>query len=122
VAAKRILLVDDEQAILELGELALGRLGFEIRTALDGELGWEALQAGHFDLLVTDHRMPRTTGLELIKRVRDAKMEIPVVMVTGFVPETELCDQPELRPQALLPKPFTAKQLGDAVEATLRRS
>jgi len=117
--AKKILLVDDEEGILAIGELALGELGYETRTAVDGAQGWQALQLEEFDLLITDHNMPNLTGLELIRRVRAAHLEIPVMMVTGYLPLAEMHAAPELLPQTILEKPFTAKQLTHAVQVAL---
>ena len=106
----RILLVDDEPIVREtLGEL-LTLHGAEVRTAIDGEDGFGAWQQGRFDLLVTDQRMPKSTGLELIGRIRAAGGTLPALIVSGYGMEgldPHLEKDPRLR---VLGKPFETSQ------------
>jgi CheY-like chemotaxis protein len=118
-AQPRVLFVDDEPAILEFAKMALSRVECELETAADGAEGWRALQARHFDLLVTDHHMPEMTGLELVRRVRQAGSVIPIIMVSGMMPADAQRGAPDLRLSATLPKPFTAMQISALVQRTL---
>lgn len=111
LAGKRILLVDDEPLVRETMSEILALHGAEVSVAVDGEDGFRAWQQGVFDLLVTDQRMPRCTGLELIARIRAAGSAIPVLIVSGYGMEgmREVQDQdPRLR---ILGKPFETAQL-----------
>jgi DNA-binding response OmpR family regulator len=63
----RILFVDDEPSIRELGAKALVRAGYEVDTAEDGEVAWGLLQSRRFDLVVTDCHIPRLSGFELLR-------------------------------------------------------
>ena len=74
----------------------------------------------NYDLLVTDHNMPKMTGVELLKKVWAARMTFPVIMATGTVPDEEFVRQPWLRPAATLQKPFTVEELLGTVQAVLR--
>jgi YesN/AraC family two-component response regulator len=58
-----------------------------VDTAEDGEFGWEALQAKNYDLLITDNNMPKVSGLELVKKLRSARMALPVILASGAMPE-----------------------------------
>jgi len=113
-------MVDDEEALLALGQTALRDHGFETDTARDGLEGLRALQSGDYELLITDHHMPGLTGFDLIQRLRDAKISIPVVMASATPPTTEFSAHPRLCPQAFLAKPYTARQLVDEVERALK--
>ena len=81
----RILVVDDANYIRQLMASFLTRFGYQVDTAEDGVAGWKALQANHYDLLLTDNNMPRLSGIDLIKRLRFARMNLPVILgVTLF--------------------------------------
>ena len=84
LAGMRILVVDDEPLVREtLGEL-LTLHGAEVRTAVDGEDGFNTWQQDRYDILVTDQRMPRCTGFELVNRIRAEGGTLPVVIVSGY--------------------------------------
>jgi CheY-like chemotaxis protein len=116
----RILYVDDEPQLRRLGELVLVQSGYEVHTAADGAEAWDALQHVHYNLLITDHDMPRLTGLELATQARLAGMRIPIVLASGSA--NALCDPASswLDLAARLPKPFGADALVMTVEQVLR--
>ena len=116
----RILVVEDDVAIRQLNANVLACSGYQVAAAEDGAAGWEALHANDFDLLITDHAMPRLTGLELVKKVRFARMTLPVILATGTLPEEELERHPWLQLAATLLKPFSPHQLLETVQAVLR--
>ena len=79
-----------------------------------------ALNSGSYDLLITDHNMPKVTGLALLKKVRAAHMALPVIMATGTLPMEEFIQNPWLRPATILPKPYTTEDLLGTVKELLR--
>jgi DNA-binding response OmpR family regulator len=115
-----ILVVDDEAAIRSLVTAVLVTSGYDVDAAEDGAVAWEALQAKPYDLLITDHNMPKITGVELVKNLRFARMDLPVVMVAGSMPTQELASNPSLQIAATLFKPFAVDELLDTVENILR--
>ncbi len=115
----RILVVDDEPSMRKLISIVLANSGYEVESAEDGAVAWEALQSGHFDLLITDQNMPRLSGLELVKNLRLASMDLPVVMVTGAVPEEELAQDASLHLTATISKPFELSHLLETVSHAL---
>ena len=115
----RILLVDDDLYARELNAGVLIRAGYHVDTAADGAEAWKALNEDSYDLLITDNRMPRVTGLELIKQLRSEDMALPVILASGTVPAEELQRHPWLRLDATLPKPFTIGELLDTVKKVL---
>jgi DNA-binding response OmpR family regulator len=116
---QRILVVDDEHYIRLLNSEALMSHGYAVTTANDGASAWDELQLNHYDLLVTDNDMPRLTGLELVRRLHDAHLTLPVIMVTGTFPVEELASQPELQIEAMLLKPYTVGELLGTVRNVL---
>ena len=116
----RILVVDDESAIRGLMSTVLAGSGYDVDTAEDGAVAWEALQAKPYDLLITDHNMPKITGFELLKHLRSACMALPVVMVAGNLPAQELAENPSLKFEATILKPFTLAELLETVTNVLQ--
>jgi DNA-binding response OmpR family regulator len=116
----RILLVDDDFYARELHAGALTRFGYKVDTAGDGADAWKALNDADYDLLITDNRMPRVTGLDLIKKLRSEDMTLPVILASGTVPVEELKRHPWLQLDATLSKPFTVGELLDTVKEVLR--
>ncbi len=116
----RILVVDDESCIRRLNAEMLLRSGYHVDTAEDGADAWQALGAERYDLLITDHNMPKVTGVELIKKVRGARMALPVIMATASVPEAEFAKHPWLQPDAMLLKPYTVGDMLKTVREVLR--
>lgn len=82
----RVLVADDSLTSRTLARNILDAAGYEVETASDGELAWQALQAGPFDLVVTDVQMPRLDGFALTQRIRaHAKLKaLPVILVTSL--------------------------------------
>ena len=117
--SQRILVVEDNVAIRELNAQVLACSGYQVDGAEDGAAGWEVLHANHFDLLITDHDMPRMSGLELVKKARSARMALPIILATGTLPEEELERHPWLQLAATLLKPFSPDQLLKTVKRVL---
>jgi len=118
--SNRILVVDDDISIRKLSAQVLTAFGFQVETAEDGVAGWEALHASSYDLLITDHNMPKVTGVELVKKLRFARMTLPVVLASGAIPTEELNRNPSLQLAATLLKPFTMYELLGTVKKVLR--
>ncbi len=120
VPANRILVVDDDNDTRQMYGFVLSRPGYLVDVAADGAAGWEALQANRYSLLITEHEMPHLSGVELIKKLRAARMALPVVMAARKLPIEELAENPSLRLAATLAKPFLADALLDTVDNVLR--
>jgi CheY-like chemotaxis protein len=81
----RILLVDDNALGLAARRTVLEELGHRIVTAANGSEAMEQFTAHKFDLVVTDYKMPRMDGLELIGRLRHHTPTLPIVLISGYV-------------------------------------
>ena len=115
----RILVVEDDDSLRQLNTEALKQSGYEVDAAEDGHVAWESLQLHNYDLLITDQRMPRVSGVELIQKLCAAHMALPVIMATGTAPEAEFTRQPWLQPAAVLLKPYTIPELLSVVRDIL---
>ncbi len=114
----RILVVDDDQDLRRLNLEALSHSGYHVDAVEDGAVAWETLQQNRYDLLVTDNNMPKVTGIDLVKKLRAARMALPVIMATGSPPEEFY--HPSLQPAVALLKPYTLPELLSTVENVLR--
>ena len=117
---RRILVVDDDNDARKLIVDALAAAGYDVEGVKDGAAGWESLQANSYDLIVTDNKMPRVTGIEMIEKLQSACMAIPVIMATGCLPTDELARKPWLTPDAMLQRPHSDDDLLAAVKEILR--
>ncbi len=115
----RILVVDDEPDILELNTEVLKECGYLVDAITDGAAAWAALQCACYHLVVTDYNMPGLTGVQLIKKIREADMVLPIVMATGTLPVWEFARNPGLQPEAILFKPYTITELVSTVNEVL---
>ena len=83
-------------------------------------LAGRRLQAKSYDLIITDNKMPRMTGIEMIEKLRSASMAVPVIMATESLPTQEFARKPWLKPDATLQRPFSNDDLLAAVRTILR--
>jgi len=117
--------VDDDVSIRRLIAHELARSGYQVDSAEDGDVAWDILQLGNYDLLVTDNNMPKVSGVDLVKKLRFARMALPVILISAVMPTEELNRHPWLQLAATLAKPFTSDELvatvGDALRATSDR-
>jgi CheY-like chemotaxis protein len=118
--SRRILVVDDDPDTRQLSVDVLACSNYEVAAAVDGAEGWEALQAKHFDLVVTDNKMPRMTGVELIEKLRFIRLPLPIIMATSQLPTLVFERKPWLLPDATLQRPFSNDDLLAAVKKVLR--
>jgi CheY-like chemotaxis protein len=79
-----ILLVDDNSNGLAARRSVLEQAGYRIATARNGHEALERLSAAQFDLIVTDYKMPKMNGIDLIREVRATGGRIPVILLSGF--------------------------------------
>jgi two-component system response regulator PilR (NtrC family) len=79
----RVLVVDDEADILELLELTLVRMGLEVARASGVQQAKQSLDSGHFDLCLTDMRMPDGDGLEVVRHIAERGLDVPVAVITA---------------------------------------
>ncbi|HWH05076.1 MAG TPA: response regulator transcription factor [Gaiellaceae bacterium] len=116
----RILVVDDEPALLQGLAYALTREHFEVATAADGEAALEAAREHDFDLIILDLMLPKLSGIEVCRRLR-AESAVPIIMLTAKDSEVDKVVGLEVGADDYVTKPFSALELLGRVRALLRR-
>ena len=120
---ERILYVDDEPALMELGRIMLERLGY---TVVATTSSIEALEKFHarpdlFDIVVTDLAMPKLRGTELALEIRKIRPDMPVILCTGF---TQQMDRDKARAAGIaevILKPIIFDELAGAIDRAMKR-
>lgn len=112
---RRILVVDDDEDSRDLENLVLTRAGYVVDAAADGEEAWQALASTHYDLLLTDHKMPRLCGLDLVARMRACGITVPVIVNSAWPGLGEAAEHSNLCLAAILHKPSDFKEIESAV-------
>lgn len=119
---QRILLVDDEPAIVGVIRERLEREGFSVTTAADGETALEALAAASYALLLLDIGLPGIDGFEVLRRLRAMGQDLPVILLTARGDEIDRVVGLELGADDYVVKPFSARELAARTRALLRRT
>jgi len=116
----KILVVDDEKAIVDILKFNLEREGFEVLTAYDGEEGYGVFHLESPDLMLLDIMMPKMDGLSLCKKVRETS-SVPIIMLTARAEEVDKVLGLEFGADDYITKPFGVRELIARVKANLRR-
>ncbi|TPG14552.1 response regulator [Sphingomonas oligophenolica] len=117
-----ILLVEDEDMVRAVAERALTRQGYTVLTAENGEAALELLEtSGRPDLLISDVVMPMMDGPTMVRQVRKAYPDLPVIFMSGYA-EEQLRKSIDIDAVAFLPKPFSVAQLAAAARDMLAPS
>jgi DNA-binding response OmpR family regulator len=118
---RRILLVEDEKSIREAVAAYLEREGYWITCAEDGQVALEQFSKYRFDLVVLDLMLPRVSGEQVCKAIRDAS-DVPIIMLTAKGETEDRVHGLELGADDYLVKPFSPRELVARVRALLRRA
>ena len=118
---ERILLVDDEAAIINAGKQMLERLGYKVvtRTGSIDALEFFRSQPDQFDLILTDMTMPNMTGVELSKEIMNIRSDIPVILCTGFSEKIDEKKALELGIKAFVMKPIVMGKMANTIRRVL---
>lgn len=117
VAEKSILVVDDEEVMREF--LADVLEDFTVIKASDGDEAIEKLKEKKFDLIITDMKMPRVSGEEVVKFAREIYPDAKIIVISGYSSLFSVSNTLEYGVCAFLSKPFTIKQIRTEVEKSL---
>jgi two-component system cell cycle sensor histidine kinase/response regulator CckA len=111
-----VLIVDDEDLVLTMGETILSAYGYKVLTANSGQKALEVFSRNHgeIDLMVTDLVMPLMSGRELMEQIRKIAPQLPIISTSGYTWPNSREDDP-----GYLQKPFTSRELLLRVKAAL---
>jgi two-component system cell cycle response regulator CpdR len=117
----RILIAEDEEALCAMCARALSTAGHDVVTACDGSAALDVLkrEAGRFDLLVTDIRMPIMDGIALSLAAARDFPDLTILLMTGYADQRERAHGLDALIHDVLPKPFSLSALRGAVDEAL---
>jgi CheY-like chemotaxis protein len=120
---ERILFVDDEEYLAQMGVALLARLGYRVSAFTDPEQAWAAFAAepAAFAALVTDLTMPGLKGTDLASRMRQVRPDLPVILTTGYSGPHEVARAESLGFHRMLEKPFTVEKFSSLLERALEK-
>jgi len=118
---KNILIVDDSKTTRQVLNFSLTDAGFKITEAVDGLDAIHFLENEQFDLLITDLKMPRMDGMELLRRLRQ-NSDLPVIFLTSKDDEIDELFGLKMGADDFIRKPFSQRLLVERVKAVLRRA
>ena len=118
-----MLVADDDPDILELVAFRLERAGYDVARARDGEEALRIATESHPDLAVLDVMMPKLTGYDVTRRIREdeATSRMPVILLTARVQDADIARGFEVGADDYLKKPFSPQELRARVQAILGR-
>ena len=116
----KVLVVEDEPALVETLEYSLTRQGYKVSTAMDGLAALETARRERPDLIVLDVMLPRLDGFEVCRILRQ-EMSMPILMLTARTDEVDKVVGLEVGADDYLTKPFSMRELVARVKALLRR-
>lgn len=117
----RILLVEDESSLSEPLSFLLGREGFEVEIAEDGQLALDIFANGNFDIILLDLMIPKVPGNEVCRQIRTTS-NIPIIMLTAKDTEVDKVVGLELGADDYVTKPYSTRELLARIKAVLRRN
>ncbi|MEQ8163249.1 MAG: sigma-54 dependent transcriptional regulator [Smithellaceae bacterium] len=116
-----ILVVDDAPTAVDILQRNLEAKGFRVFTASNVVDALKILESAPIDLVITDYKMPRISGLDLIRHIRSNFHETEVIMVTGYASVQGAVEAVKTGAEEYLPKPFTDEELFNAVNRVLNK-
>lgn len=117
----RILVVEDERPIAEFVQRGLEAEGYSVSCAYDGEEGLALARTGDYALIILDVLLPKLSGLEVIKTIRDGDEALPVIMLTALAETDDVVAGLDLGANDYLTKPFAFAELLARIRAHLRQ-
>jgi DNA-binding response OmpR family regulator len=123
-APLQILVVEDEKAVAHMIAMVLGGPSSKVSRAANG---WQALikigvTPRPFDVVITDHRMPRMTGLQLVHRLRAQNFGGKILVLSAHLSDEDIRAYEELRVDMMMSKPFDFDELQQAMSALNKKS
>ena len=117
----KVLIVEDERAIVEILKFNLSREGYETLEALDGEAGLQLARTADPDLILLDVMLPKLDGFSICRQLRESGISTPIIMLTAREEENDKVFGLEAGADDYITKPFSMRELMARVKANIRR-
>lgn len=118
---KKILVVDDEPSIVTLLTFNLEKEGYQVSSATDGAVGLQLALEGHYDFIILDVMLPSIDGIEITKRLRQEKIDTPILILTAKDDPIDRILGLEIGADDYLNKPFSPREVLARMKAIFRR-
>ena len=118
---KQLLVVDDEPNLRRVLSAQLTRDGYDVHTAEDGEQGLQMLADHHFDLVISDLKMPKVDGMQLLRAASVLEPQLPGVIITAHGTVDNAVEALKTGAFDYITKPFSPRELGARLKSLLRR-
>lgn len=115
-----ILIVEDEIGIMQFLQQGLEEEGYQITTALDGAKGYQLVQEHSFQLIILDWMLPKMTGLELCKAIRNQDKKTPILFLTAKDTIQETIEGLQAGANDYIKKPFSFEELVERIKVHFR--
>ena len=120
--SRTILLADDDENLRRVLEFQLGETGYKVVTAVDGKEALTIFEQSEVDCIVTDLRMPKLSGLELLEKIKAKNGEVPVIVTTAFGEVETAVSAMKLGAFDYVNKPFNRDEILLTIERALNFS
>lgn len=118
----RVLIVEDDEHICKIARAILNHNGYKrISETSDPVQALRKIQKGYVDFVFLDWKLPQMSGLELVKSVRNAAIDIPIIMVTGQKDKEMVLSALKAGASDYIVKPFSGRTLVEKMEETLAK-
>ena len=117
----KILVVEDEQRVAELLKRGLEESGYQVELAYDGAWGLRLFRAGEFQMVISDVILPKMSGFELCKEIRNINNRVPVLMLTALGTTDDKLDGFDAGADDYMVKPFDFRELDARIKVLLKR-
>lgn len=118
---KQVLLVEDDSAVASLIVRSLSEEGYSVSLAPDGQLGWDMVMQSTFDLIILDIMVPKINGLDLCRKIRDAKIGTPILMLTALGTTQNIVSGLDSGADDYMVKPYKLEELLARTRSMMRR-
>lgn len=118
---KKVLVIEDELSILKLLTYNLEQEGYEVESSLDGEAGLQMALNNPYHMILLDLMLPNKDGMEICREIRQAKSEIPIIMLTAKDSEIDKILGLEIGADDYITKPFSPREVIARMKAIFRR-
>ena len=115
----RILIAEDDNILRNMLIDFLTHFDYDVTGAEDGSIAWGLWNAGEYDILVTDINMPNMNGIELLKNIKGANPDFPIIIITGVHLESAEMNASDYGAEGFLIKPFRMKELVQTIDNIL---
>ncbi|MFM2214545.1 MAG: putative transcriptional regulatory protein YedW [Bacteroidota bacterium] len=117
---KHIMIVEDEEGIVQFLKQGLEEEGYVVSYATDGQAGLELFQSQRFDLVLLDWMLPKMTGVELCKEIRQQNTKLPIIFLTAKDTVQETVEGLKNGANDYIKKPFSFDELVERIKVQLR--